>query len=48
MDQQADAASAYVSANEIVKGNWDEIGLKTVINAFPPEQSVLLEEQRRV
>jgi len=40
MDQAATASSAYVSANEIVKDNWEAVGLKTIINAFPPDQSV--------
>jgi len=37
IDMSAEASASYVLCAEIVKGNWEAVGLKTIINPVPGE-----------
>jgi peptide/nickel transport system substrate-binding protein len=39
VDRPATAGAEHLQVTEIAKEAWEAIGLKTVINSFPPEQS---------
>ncbi len=48
MDYDAGTSNEYISANEIVKDNWDAVGLKTILNPVPGEQIGVLQDSGEI
>ena len=44
MDYDTSASKDYVLANEIVKEDWEAVGLKTILNSIPSEQLGVLQD----